>query len=82
MNVCFLQGLQKGKTYVCVVSAECVKGECTIGRVALVMSIVPCRGLDLNCSTLEKTSTCLDPAMSWFSNDKQITTLETQEQHH
>ena len=29
------------------VSAERIKGECTIERVALVMNMVPCRGLNL-----------------------------------
>ena len=37
----------KGKTHVCFDSAGCVKGECTIERVALVMNIVPCRDFNL-----------------------------------
>ena len=41
------QGIQKGKAHVYVVSAGCVKGECTIERVALAMNIVPCQELNL-----------------------------------
>ena len=36
-----------GNVTFCVVCAGCVNGECTIERVALVVSIVPCRVLDL-----------------------------------
>ena len=35
------------KTHVYVVFTGRVKGDCTIERVAFVMNIVPCRGLNL-----------------------------------
>ena len=39
----------KRKSHVGVVYAGCIKGECTIERVALVMNIVPCQDFDLKC---------------------------------
>ena len=43
----FLNGLE-WKTNVCTEFAGDIKDECTIERVALVMSIVPCRELNLD----------------------------------
>ena len=45
LQKCFLKDL-KWKTHICVVFTVRVSGGFTIERVALVMNIVPCRGLD------------------------------------
>ena len=53
--MCFNQ-IFEWKNYFCVVYAGRVKGECTIERVALVMNIVPCRVLNLECKAKKKQS--------------------------
>ena len=46
MPKCLLKGL-KEKIHVCIVLTGGIKGECTIERVALVMSILSCQDLNL-----------------------------------
>ena len=45
--MCFLKELKKENSYWCCLKG-CVKEECMIKRVALVMNIVPCRDLKLD----------------------------------
>ena len=46
MQECLLKELKNEKSYLCS-SAECIKGECTIERVAFVMNILSCQDLNL-----------------------------------
>ena len=43
----FSQGVQRGELMFVMLVTGCLKGECTIERVALVMNIVPCRDFNL-----------------------------------